>query len=102
MTAAMPTGMLMKKIHRQPMLVTMYPPRVGPIVRPAMTTASKKAWAMACSDFGKVSKRNDCALASRPPPPSPWRTRAMTSVTRLVETPQRIDARVKAMSEKME
>ena len=70
------------------------------MVGPAMTMAEKKPWAMACSLFGKVSKRIDCALAMSPPPPSPCMTRATMRSGRLVATPQRTEAMVKAMSEK--
>jgi hypothetical protein len=99
-TARIPSGTLMKKIQRQPMLVTMVPPRVGPITGPAMTIAPKKPWAAACSSRGKVSNRIAWALASRPPPMRPWSTRATISIGREVETPHRIDAAVKPTREK--
>ena len=54
---------------------------------------------MACSSFGKVSKRMAWALASRPPPVSPCSTRAMTSTGKLVAIPHSIDATVKPTSE---
>ena len=67
---------------------------------PAMTMAPKKPCAIACSSRGKVSKRIACALASRPPPPSPWSTRATISMGRLVAMPHSIEATVKPTSEK--
>jgi hypothetical protein len=48
-----------------------------------------------------VWKMIDCALPSMLPPPSPCSTRAKMSIGRLVARPHRIDASVKAMSEKM-
>ena len=65
-----------------------------------MTPIPKIAWAAGCSDRGKVSKRTDWALARRPPPASPWRMRATTSIGRLAAIPQRAEAAVKPMSEK--
>ena len=68
---------------------------------PAMTMAPKKACAIGCSFFGKVSKRMACAFARRPPPASPWRTRATTSIGRFTARPQSMEASVKPTREKM-
>ncbi len=78
----------------------MSPPRVGPIAGPAMTTAPKSPCALACSSFGKVSNKIDCALASSPPPKRPCSTRATTTMGRLPASPQSTEAAVKATSEK--
>ena len=88
----MPNGRLTKKIQRHPIFVTMYPPSVGPIAGPAMTIDPKSPCAIACSSFGNVSKRIACAFARRPPPVSPWRIRAMTSIGNVVAVPQSIEA----------
>ena len=99
-TARIPSGRLMKKIHRQPRLSVSHPPRTGPIAGPAMTPRPKSAWAIGRSSRGKASKTSDCALASKPPPVMPWITRAKISMPRLWEKPQASEARVKPTSEK--
>jgi hypothetical protein len=74
-----PIGMLMKKIHSQPMPSTSAPPTSGPIATAAPVVAPQIPNAVARS-----RPSNSCAIsasdvANIAAPPMPWRPRAMSS-----------------------
>ena len=79
----------------------MYPPIRGPAMGPNMAPIPKIAIAMPCSRGGNVSRRIAWEIGWSAPPPIPCRTRKKTSIPRLVEEPQRKDAKVNRRTEKV-
>src|ERR1700743_2720454 len=86
--ARMPTGILIKKIHRQEKLSVIHPPSVGPIAGATTTAIPQIANAIPKYSFGKVSANIDCSLGASPPPPAPCNTRKISSAVKLGASPQ--------------
>ena len=69
--AMMPIGMLRKKIHRQPKLVTMNPPSVGPSSTPSpdMMPVAAKAGPRLAAGRIEVMIGRPCGASSAAPTP---------------------------------
>ena len=80
--ARAPSGMLTRKIQRQPSMPAMEstpentPPTTGPMTEEAPKTPMKYAWYLLRSRGGTRSPRMVNASDSSPPAPSPWTARA--------------------------
>ena len=96
--AIIPSGTLMKKIHRQPMVSVIKPPSTGAIT--GATSAGQVKNAMASSkSLGSVPRITaNRPTGTRSAPPRPCRTRAAMSRPKLGASAQTSDATVNTRS----
>jgi hypothetical protein len=90
-SAAMPIGMLMKKIQRQETSSTSQPPRIGPTIGPRSigTPMMLMTRPTRCGPAARVRIVMPAGMSM--PPPSPWSTRKAMSDSADQARPDRIE-----------
>ena len=86
--AAIPTGRLTKKIQRHEALSTMNPPISGPMIEAPAKTEPISPWYLPRSRGGTIIPTIASVSGKRPPAPTPWTARKMTSCIMFCARPQ--------------
>src|SRR5271167_1017547 len=99
MVQRMPTGTLMKKIHRQVMLSEIQPPRIGPQIGATSVVIDQTANARPRFAGGKIEISRAWEPGIIGPDTAPCRMRNSRSEGRSQAMPQRKEAVVKRVTE---
>ncbi len=87
----------MKKIHDQPMLSQMIPPRIGPATGPTSVVMAQITVPSVAFSLGKMRSSSICESGMIGPPTRPSRTRIPSSMPSECERPQSRETAANAM-----
>jgi len=97
-TARIPIGRLIQKIHRQLARCTTKPPSTGPIAGASAIGMLMIRLSRTRSDGGNVRYNIAIPTGVISPPPSPWTIRKITNCCTVAANPQAADARVNSVT----
>lgn len=97
----MPNGTLIQKMKRQPNCSIKSPPKAGPIIVPATTTAPIVPYALPLFPWGNVFATIPITFPIIIAPPIPWTAREAINIKRLVANALSTDPRIKTATPHM-